>query len=59
MAYTLDSDGLIALRIGLIAVQKGPQMRALKQNAVTSCFDFGLPFVSKPKLQQRVQLQVF
>jgi hypothetical protein len=34
-------------------------MWALKQNAVIFCFDFGLPFVSKLKLQQSEQLQVF
>lgn len=34
-------------------------MWASKQNAVIFCFDFGLPFVSKPKLQQSVQLQLF
>jgi hypothetical protein len=34
-------------------------MWALKQNAVIFCFDFGVPFVSKPMLQQSVQLQLF
>ncbi len=34
-------------------------MWASKQNAVIFCFDFGLPFVSKPKRQQSAQLPVF
>lgn len=34
-------------------------MWALKQNAVIFCFDFGVPFVSKPMLQQSLQLQLF
>jgi hypothetical protein len=32
---------------------------ALKLNAIIFCFDFGLPFVSEPKLQQSEQRQNF